>query len=187
VTRGKLTEAERIELRGLEADAALARHRARKHLAAGRALPADIQNDIAIKRQREAVALLARAAQSRRNLMTETITKPELPFANHRNEVERQIIVLLVEDILAAGYRIAVNDGEETVLPSSNDAARIFAAMSTTDEERLILEPHADNGTQGWIRLIYGNFASVISDYTTNIPETVFARANELADRFGGY
>ena len=27
-----------------------------------------------------------------------------LPFANHKNEIERQIIVLLVEDILAARY-----------------------------------------------------------------------------------
>lgn len=63
----KLTEAERIELRGLEADAALARHRAAKHLSAGRALQADIQNDIATKRQREAVALLTRAIERNGN------------------------------------------------------------------------------------------------------------------------
>jgi hypothetical protein len=106
-----------------------------------------------------------------------------LPFANHPREIERQIIVLLVEDLLAAGYRLGVLDGEETVLEPSaaNGAAAVFAAMSTTDEDYLLTRK---DDLKGWIRLVYGNDGSVISDYTTNIPECVFERANALAARF---
>jgi len=104
-----------------------------------------------------------------------------IKFANHKNETERQIIVLLVEDCLAAGYKIGVNDGEETTLRGCIDEEKIFATMSTTDEDYLIL----DKGeVSGWIRLVYGNDGYVISDNTVNIPEAVFERANELAERF---
>jgi hypothetical protein len=104
-----------------------------------------------------------------------------MQFSNHKNEVERQIIVLLVEDCLAAGYALGVNDGEETTLVGSTDDVAIFNAMSTTDEDFLIL---TKGEAKGWIRLIYGNGADVISDFTTNIPEAVLARAIELAERF---
>lgn len=103
------------------------------------------------------------------------------PFANHRNEVERQIIVALVESLLAAGYLVGVNDGEETVLEPCSDAERIFSVMSTTDEDYLLTRQGEKNG---WIRLIYGNGTDVISDYTVNVPETIFEAANELSDRF---
>jgi len=106
------------------------------------------------------------------------------PFANHRNEVERQIIVTLVEDLLAAGYKVGVNDGEEKVLEPCSNAPRIFAVMSTTDEDYLLTRKKGEK--DGWIRLIYGNHCDVISDYTVNIPEAVFERANALSERFAG-
>jgi len=105
------------------------------------------------------------------------------PFSNHRNETERQIIVLLVEDLLRAGYKLGVNDGEEVVLESCADPERIFAVMSTTDEDYLLTEREEDERT-GWVRLIYGNGCDVISDYTVNIPDSVFERANALSERF---
>ncbi len=104
-----------------------------------------------------------------------------LKFQNHRNEAERQIIVLLVEDLLAAGYALGVNDGEETTLENSTDEAQVFAAMSTTDEDFILLQK---GDMKGWIRLVYGNDGYVLSDYTTNIPESVFERTNALAERF---
>jgi hypothetical protein len=114
-----------------------------------------------------------------------------IKFANHKNEAERQIIVLLVEDCLAAGYKLGVNDGEETTLRDSTDEAAIFAAMSTTDQDYLLVAHESLSKTdpectcpEGWIRLIYGNGGDVISDNTINVPESVFARANELAERF---
>jgi hypothetical protein len=112
----------------------------------------------------------------------------KLPFDNHRNEIERQIIVLLVEDLLSAGFAISVNNGEENVLNRSTKMDKIFSAMSTTDEEYLMLHsPRNGAGNRseaGWVRLVYGNDGDVISDYTTNIPESVFERANALSDRF---
>lgn len=114
-----------------------------------------------------------------------------IKFANHKNEAERQIIVLLVEDCLAAGYKLGVNDGEETTLRDSTDEEKIFAAMSTTDEDFLILNKYDEAGEilrKGWIRLVYGNSGwDVISDHTCNLEDedpVIFERANELAERF---
>ncbi len=113
-----------------------------------------------------------------------------IKFANHKNETERQIIVLLVEDCLAAGFKVGVNDGEETTLRDSSDEAEIFAAMSTTDEDFLLLNKYDDAGEilcKGWVRLVYGNDGYVISDYTCNVQDhypRVFTRADELAERF---
>lgn len=106
-----------------------------------------------------------------------------MKFSNHKNEVERQIIVLLVEDLFAAGYKLGVNDGEETTLENSTDEAKVFETMSTTDEDFILLSPNKD-GEKGWIRLIYGNGCDVISDHSVNVPETVMTRALELAERF---
>lgn len=105
-----------------------------------------------------------------------------LPFSSHRNEVERQIIVCLVEELLSHGYSLGVNDGEENTLEPCTDPARIFATMSTTDEDYLLTRRE---GHKGWIRLVYGNGCDVISDYTTNIPDEHMAKATELAERFG--
>jgi len=108
-----------------------------------------------------------------------------IKFANHKNEAERQIIVLLVEDILAAGYSLTVNNGVEDVLKRSRDEEAIFAAMSTTDEERLFLHKGAATKTFGWVRLVYGNDGYISSDYTVNLEAVVDGgRAAELAGRF---
>jgi hypothetical protein len=105
-----------------------------------------------------------------------------LQFENHSREIERQIIVLLVEDLLSAGFDLGVHNGEETELERSRDSAAIFSKMSTTDEDFIFVYSGARQ--VGWIQLVYGNDASVISNYITAIPETVFQRANELAKRF---
>jgi hypothetical protein len=106
-----------------------------------------------------------------------------MKFKKHRNEIERQIIVCLVEDLLAEGYRLGVNDGEETVLEASADEETIFGAMSTTDEDYLLFS-YENTGGVGWIRLIYGNGPDVISDYTVTLKEKTLERASALADRF---
>jgi hypothetical protein len=116
-------------------------------------------------------------------LCTEEISM-DRPFANHRNEIERQIIVQLVSDLLAAGYSVGVNDGEDDTLAPCRDEAQIYGAMSTTDEDRLLTE--SAEGRRGWVWLVYGNGADVISDYTTDLPEEVLRRAFDLADRFAG-
>ena len=107
-----------------------------------------------------------------------------LPFANHKNEIERQIIVLLVEDILAAGYSIAVDNGLEEQQGLSG-AAEVFAAMSTTDQDDLICRHNGEHTDT--VRLIYGNDADVILDYTSGFGEHVFERAGALAAHFRGW
>lgn len=107
------------------------------------------------------------------------------PFINHRNEIERQIIVKLVEDLLASGAQIQVNDGEEDVTEFTADAAQIFAAMSSTDMERLFVRRNTgrDAFKLGWVLLIYGNDADVISDYTIDL-EPLLVGAEAIAESF---
>lgn len=94
--------------------------------------------------------------------------------------IEKLIAKELVTRALAAGYKVSVNDGEETTLRKSTDLAKIMAAMFTTDEDTL----HIDTpGYKGWIELIYGNDGTdVIHDYSTNLEELV-APVMELADK----
>jgi hypothetical protein len=124
----------------------------------------------------------------------------DMSFSNHKNETERQIVVRLVDSLLDAGYSVGVHDGEEHVLRPCRSRSEIFAAMSTTDEDYLIFErevhpgnlrlvhgtPVVDTKVCGWIRLIYGNGCDVLSDYTTNIDESVLKPALDLADQFAG-
>lgn len=81
--------------------------------------------------------------------MNETKTDgaaPALKFANCTNEVERQIIVLLVEDLLGAGYSLGVYDCEEVTLAPTRDESRIFAAMFTTDDDHLLFRKDGQEG-----------------------------------------
>lgn len=98
---------------------------------------------------------------------------------------EEVIIKRAIAELLAAGYSLSVDDGEETTVVRSTDPAVIFAALCTTDEDFL----HTHSGkTQnpnsdafGWVRLIYGNAEAVISDYTTNLEDDLTA-TNALAE-----
>jgi hypothetical protein len=78
--------------------------------------------------------------------------------------------------ILAAGFSVTVNNGEEDdEISSSRDAESIYRAMFSTDEDYLHVVRHkpgagANVMESGWIRFIYGNEGpDVINDYTTNL------------------
>lgn len=110
-----------------------------------------------------------------------------------RQEVERKIVQAAIKQLLAAGFSLDVNDGEETTLKHSTDAAAIVAAMFTTDEDYLFVnEPGAGSpaaalkgGSRiGWVRFIYGNDGyDVMSDYTVNL-ESQLTEANKLAESY---
>lgn len=91
-----------------------------------------------------------------------------------------------IDVLLAMGYKISVNDGEEVTVNRSRDRDKILAAMFTTDEDALLVHLSGDaknDGPFGWVRFIYGNDGwDVINDYTTNL-EQVLKPVNELADR----
>lgn len=84
--------------------------------------------------------------------------------------VEALIINRLLTALLAAGYAIKVNDGEDDVTNYLIDRVKIAEAMNTTDEDRLIVKL---GGHKGFISLIYGNEADIISDYTINLEDVV--------------
>lgn len=93
--------------------------------------------------------------------------------------IETTIATRLIGDLLAAGYRVGVNDGEDTVLRWSDDCTAILKAMGTTCEDYLLVnEVVAQGGGQsyrqiGWVLLIWGNGIDLISDHTTNLTEVV--------------
>lgn len=106
--------------------------------------------------------------------------------------IQKRIIGVLVLNLLDAGYLIDVNDNDgdrETHLGESRDYDAIMAAIfnPTLDcvdyclDLRRADRQHPDRSTEAYVRLIDGNGATVISDYTTNL-ETVIAPANALAD-----
>lgn len=116
-----------------------------------------------------------------------------MKFSQLKNEIERQIIVCLVEDCLAAGCSIRVFDGEEFNGGWTTDEARVFNRMASTDEDKLYFR--FPDGKVGWVLLIYGNGADVISDNTApDDPHPEFdkealswnfmKRAEALAERF---
>lgn len=106
--------------------------------------------------------------------------------AEQRLRIERRIARQAIEDLLAAGYQVAVFDGEEIALEASTDVQAIMAAMFGTEEDYLLAMSPDEGGKMqraGWVRFIYGNEGwDVIQDYTTNL-ETVLTATNAIADQ----
>lgn len=96
--------------------------------------------------------------------------------------IERKIARKLIEDALAQGYEIDVFDGEEYPLRNGDSVAKIEAAMFSTDEDRLeFCRPGAR--CAGWVHLIYGNGADLISDCSYNeATRAIIAGAEALAE-----
>ncbi len=96
------------------------------------------------------------------------ITIPPIP---HGSLIEKIIVGRLVNDLIAAGYRITVNDGEEDVVTESADPAVIFPALASTYSDTLTVCHTTTKGRTGqhpltsWVLLIWGNDADIISDY----------------------
>jgi hypothetical protein len=99
-----------------------------------------------------------------------------------RQRMERQVVRAAIDAALAAGYTLAVFDGEE-VHPKSRDRKAIFAEMFATDDEYLMVYGAADGQRLGWMRFIYGNDGwDVLADYTVNL-EPLMPAVNELTDK----
>lgn len=104
----------------------------------------------------------------------------ELPCILHASDIERRIVGKLVEDLLAAGFSLSVNDGEEVTVSKSKDPNQIYAALSSTDSDYLLV--HSTNDVRDrWVRLVWGNDEAVISDYLTSL-DPYLAGAHALAE-----
>jgi hypothetical protein len=101
-----------------------------------------------------------------------------------RQRVERAIVRRAVRDLIAAGYKLNVdNGGEEFELPAPSASERaVVAAMFATDDEKV----YAFKGGQncGWVWFVYGNDGyDVICDSTISLAG-VLKGAEELAERY---
>lgn len=100
------------------------------------------------------------------------------------NTIERKIAKRVIADLLQAGYTISVSDGEEVVLDDSIDAAKIFAALGTTDEDRLLTQAPAGASQPGssFVWFVYGNGGDdVICDYGVSL-EPIMAPISRWID-----
>ena len=99
-------------------------------------------------------------------------------------EIELKIAEQLVDDILAAGFTITVNDGEEDTLICSPSKPAIMDALRTTDEDYIrIMDGDIRVGT---IWLIWGNGVDVISDYggPDEVMNGLMESAQNIADKY---
>ena len=107
------------------------------------------------------------------------------PRVAARVAIERKICRKACQAFLAAGYLLGVNDGEETTIIRSSSLTDIMRALSTTDEDYLLIFDPArkasDGGAArvGYIYFVYGNSGyDVISDYSAK--EELFERFREI-------
>ncbi len=88
-----------------------------------------------------------------------------------RQLVEREIAMATVKALLAGGFSLGVNDGEDLTLHHSRSTRAIEKALFTTDEDWLLVYTKGatkeDARPDYWVRFVYGNDGwDVISDYT---------------------
>lgn len=94
--------------------------------------------------------------------------------------IEKKIIGRLCSDLIAAGFRLDVDDGGDIVVRKSQDVDAIMAGLFSTEEDYLIVRD-ADDRKVGVVCLIHGNCWDVISDYTVRL-EKWMKGANDVAD-----
>ena len=108
-------------------------------------------------------------------------------------KIEREIVGKLVDDVLAAGFRISVSlergyDTEE-MLKGSRDKEKIMEEAFAGDDCHIFV--HEAEGeileegrivSKGWVYIVLGNDGyDVISDYSVNLEE-LLKGSNALAD-----
>lgn len=111
-------------------------------------------------------------------------------------QAEKDIVHRAVAALFATGYAVTVFDGEEDVITveatcqhycgtSEHSLKAVDAVMGAlvnpdgtwaTDDAVLHATPYQGQNKglrKGWIALVFGNGPDVISDYTTNLEETL--------------
>lgn len=104
------------------------------------------------------------------------------PSVTRRQKVEQRIASRAVSALLAAGYWLAVCQGDEDEQPASRYKRDVMKLLGECDEDRIIVYSPA-KGRLGWLYLVYGNDngETVITDYTTNL-EPQLAAVNAYAE-----
>lgn len=95
--------------------------------------------------------------------------------------VERAVIRRAVTDLLAAGYLVAVHDGE-ALLDPRREVGAVMADIMSVDEESLCVYRSLPGKPFASIYLVHGNDGwDVMADYSISL-EGVLSGANTLAD-----
>lgn len=103
-----------------------------------------------------------------------------------RMMVEREIVTMIIDDALAAGYEIAVDNGGDGFEYRGTDKARITDHTFAADDARLYLFRPGEKKSVGWVYCVYGNDGwDVISDYTTNL-EKLLEGAFTVSKKYEG-
>jgi hypothetical protein len=98
-----------------------------------------------------------------------------------RIRIEQRIVRHTAKALIAAGYTIDVNDGEETTLKGSTSLKAITEACFSTDEDRFYTYKE---GKKSFVQFIYGNGGhDVISDYGMSL-EPVMAGVMKYTEQF---
>lgn len=116
----------------------------------------------------------------------EKLTPETIPDAGVRArlEIERKIVLRLIDDLLAAGCELSVYDGEEQY-PWTTDRAAVIDAIMNTDEDVLRVRRLSDR-LIGWVHLVYGNDGwDVICDYSMTL-DPLLAGVNAYAETLEG-
>jgi|SRR5581483_2841048 len=101
--------------------------------------------------------------------------------------IEREIILMIIEDALQTGYEVTVCDGAENVIENSTSKAAIFAAMFSTGADTLFFDDQ-DGKQADWIFLVYGNRQDVVSDCADNeAMEALLKNVDTLIEETDGY
>ena len=108
---------------------------------------------------------------------------PQTLTIAQRQEIEIAIIRQIFKDAVANGYSLGIFDGEEEFQPTTNK--KLFEEnIFNTDKDYIYI--FKDNKQIGWIRLVYGNDGwDVISDYSTNLEETLLTNTLALTEKYG--
>jgi hypothetical protein len=105
------------------------------------------------------------------------------PDVRARIRIERKIVLRLIETLLAAGYELAVYDGEE-YHPWTTSQSDVLRDIMNTDEDVLRVRKPGE-AWSAFVLLVYGNDGwDVICDYNTSL-EDVLAPVNAYADSLG--
>jgi hypothetical protein len=108
------------------------------------------------------------------------------PSKKSTSQMQEEIVTLLVNSLIAAGYLLTVdNGGEEDEITDSNSAIDTMAVMRATADETIYARKPGEEGSY-FVSLIYGygNQAwEMISDYSVAL-EDVLKPANDLGNAF---
>ena len=90
------------------------------------------------------------------------------PSVTRRQKIESRIASRAVSALLAAGYSLAVCQGDEDEQPASRYKRDIMKLLGECDEDRIMV--YTDFKLAGWVHLVYGNDGNdVIANYSCNL------------------